>query len=84
MNFLYFTANGISNYWIVDTDYVKYAVVYSCTPIEDSESVIEGYWLFSRTPALTDEPLITSKLQYLQSNYFVQSHVRPTNQSESL
>ncbi|XP_062557077.1 uncharacterized protein LOC134221928 [Armigeres subalbatus] len=77
-------ASGISNYWIVDTDYDRYAVVYTCTPIEDTESVIEGYWLYSRTPTLTEEPLITSKLQFLQSNYFVPSHVRPTNQSESL
>ncbi|XP_065079404.1 apolipoprotein D-like [Ochlerotatus camptorhynchus] len=77
-------ASGISNYWIVDTDYVNYAVVYSCTPIADSESIIEGYWLLSRTPALAEEPQLMDKLQYLQTNYFVPSHVRATNQSESL
>ncbi|XP_038121516.1 outer membrane lipoprotein Blc [Culex quinquefasciatus] len=77
-------ASGISNYWVVDTDYRNFAVVYSCTPIDDSESVIEGYWLLSRTPKLTEELQITEKLRYLLETYFVPSHVRPTNHSEAL
>ncbi|XP_055605082.1 uncharacterized protein LOC129753306 [Uranotaenia lowii] len=77
-------ANDISNYWIVDTDYDNFAVIYSCTPIEGSESVIEGYWLLSRTPKLTEELVITEKLKFLQNHYFVPSHIRPTNHSESL
>lgn len=77
-------ASDISNYWIVETDYSKFAVVYSCTPIADTESVIEGYWLLSRAPQLTEELQITEKLKYLQATYFTPSHVRPTNHSEAL
>ncbi|XP_058823276.1 outer membrane lipoprotein Blc-like [Topomyia yanbarensis] len=73
-----------SNYWVVDTDYTRFSVVYSCMPMDDSETVSEGYWLLSRTPELTEELQITEKLKFLLNTYFIPSHVRTTNQTESL
>ncbi|XP_058454658.1 apolipoprotein D-like [Malaya genurostris] len=73
-----------SNYWIVDTDYTRFSIVYTCMQIDGSESVIEGYWMLSRTPELTEELQITEKLEFLKNTYFIPSHVRSTNQTESL
>ncbi|XP_055546319.1 apolipoprotein D-like [Wyeomyia smithii] len=75
---------GDSNYWIMDTDYTSFALIYSCVPIVDTASVIEGYWLLSRMPELPEELQILEKVKFIQNTYFIADHVRTTNQSQSL
>lgn len=41
-------------YWVVDTDYVNYSVVYSCTSILLGALHVESAWVLSRTPQVSD------------------------------
>ncbi|XP_034233062.1 apolipoprotein D-like [Thrips palmi] len=41
-------------YWVLDTDYVNYAVVYSCNNIFFGALRVESAWVLSRTPHVTD------------------------------
>uniref|UniRef100_A0A182YPT4 Apolipoprotein D n=1 Tax=Anopheles stephensi TaxID=30069 RepID=A0A182YPT4_ANOST len=50
----YGTPNDESNYWVLDTDYENYALVWSCRPIGEERSR-ESYGLLSRTPSLPDD-----------------------------
>ncbi|XP_042904297.1 apolipoprotein D [Parasteatoda tepidariorum] len=42
------------NYWVLDTDYEKYSVVYACSSIEHMFKA-EFLWILSRTPVLDDK-----------------------------
>ncbi|XP_035781272.1 uncharacterized protein LOC118460775 [Anopheles albimanus] len=77
-------ATNSSNYWIVDTDYTNYAIVYTCTPVLESDQSVEGYWLLSRTRKLTDTKEVLERVNYLRSTYFEPGHIRRTNQTEEL
>lgn len=34
-SFYFITADGTADYWILDTDYNDYALIYSCEDLED-------------------------------------------------
>lgn len=39
------------NYWVIDTDYVNYAITYACRTLKEDGSCNDGYSLiFSRNP----------------------------------
>ena len=44
------------NYFVLDTDYDTYSVVYSCSNINDLLT-FEMMWILSRTPTLSQEAL---------------------------
>ena len=44
------------NYFVVDTDYTDYAIVYSCTGILAQTYCIELVWILTRTPYKQDTP----------------------------
>uniref|UniRef100_A0A336MYN8 Apolipoprotein D n=1 Tax=Culicoides sonorensis TaxID=179676 RepID=A0A336MYN8_CULSO len=45
-----------SNYWILDTDYDNFAIVYFCKPAKDDPSKsAEAFWLLSKTKVLGEE-----------------------------
>ncbi|OQV11849.1 putative Apolipoprotein D [Hypsibius exemplaris] len=45
--------NGKGGYWVMDTDYTSYSVVYSCAQIGENQK-IEFAWVLSRTKTLSD------------------------------
>ncbi|XP_053680165.1 apolipoprotein D-like [Anopheles nili] len=57
----YGAPNDESNYWVLDTDYESYSIVWSCEPIGQDRS-LEYYWLLSRTPALPDDEQLRDKI----------------------
>ncbi|XP_050072150.1 uncharacterized protein LOC126560032 [Anopheles maculipalpis] len=73
-----------TNYWIVDTDYVNYAIVYSCAEVLDAGQVVEGYWLLSRVPNLQNEPKVIERVTYFREKFFDLTHMRVTNHTEEL
>ncbi|XP_003436167.2 uncharacterized protein LOC11175951 [Anopheles gambiae] len=73
-----------TNYWVVDTDYVNYAIVYSCVTFAEMGQAVEGYWLLARTPNLPDNQTVIERVKYLRSTYFQVSHMRFTNHTEEL
>uniref|UniRef100_A0A182JQH2 Apolipoprotein D n=1 Tax=Anopheles christyi TaxID=43041 RepID=A0A182JQH2_9DIPT len=77
-------AYNATNYWVVDTDYVNYAIVYSCVTFAEMSQAVEGYWLLARTPNLPDNPQVIERVKYLRSTYFQVSHIRFTNHTEEL
>ncbi|XP_035892116.1 apolipoprotein D-like [Anopheles stephensi] len=77
-------ANNTTNYWVVDTDYVNYAIVYSCAMFLEMNQAVEGYWLLSRMPNLPNIPKVIERVSYLRSTYFEVSHMRVTNHTEQL
>ena len=56
------------NYKILDTDYDKYSIVYSC---EETKNSIPKLWILSRTPIMDSILLyeLTTKLKYQLPNY---------------
>ncbi|XP_053660063.1 apolipoprotein D-like [Anopheles marshallii] len=77
-------AYNATHYWVVDTDYVNYAVVYSCAAFAEMNQAVEGYWLLSRTPNLPNNPQVIERVKYLRSTYFELAHIRVTNHTEEL
>uniref|UniRef100_A0A8W7PSD9 Apolipoprotein D n=1 Tax=Anopheles coluzzii TaxID=1518534 RepID=A0A8W7PSD9_ANOCL len=73
-----------TNYWVVDTDYVNYAIVYSCVTFAEMGQAVEGYWLLARAPNLPDNQTVIERVKYLRSTYFQVSHMRFTNHTEEL
>uniref|UniRef100_A0A182MS81 Lipocalin/cytosolic fatty-acid binding domain-containing protein n=1 Tax=Anopheles culicifacies TaxID=139723 RepID=A0A182MS81_9DIPT len=73
-----------TDYWVVDTDYVNYAIVYSCAMYLEMNQAVEGYWLLSRKPNLPNNPQVLDRVKYLRSTYFELSHIRVTNHTEEL
>uniref|UniRef100_A0A182JKD6 Lipocalin/cytosolic fatty-acid binding domain-containing protein n=1 Tax=Anopheles atroparvus TaxID=41427 RepID=A0A182JKD6_ANOAO len=71
-------------YYIVDTDYGNYAIVYSCTSFPETDQSVEGYWLLSRTRKPITDPTMLDRVTKLRSTYFELSHMRATNQTEAL
>uniref|UniRef100_A0A182PVG9 Apolipoprotein D n=1 Tax=Anopheles epiroticus TaxID=199890 RepID=A0A182PVG9_9DIPT len=73
-----------TNYWVVDTDYLNYAIVYSCVTFPEMSQAVEGYWLLGRTPNLPDNKPVIDRVKYIRSTYFQVSHIRYTNHTEEL
>uniref|UniRef100_A0A182J5D9 Lipocalin/cytosolic fatty-acid binding domain-containing protein n=1 Tax=Anopheles atroparvus TaxID=41427 RepID=A0A182J5D9_ANOAO len=57
----YGAPNDESNYWVLDTDYENYALVWSCEPIGEERS-LEYYWLLSRTPTMPEDEELRDKI----------------------
>lgn len=62
----------------MSTDYVNYAVVWSCTNLAANNSR-EQLWILSRTPELTGTAS-TRVQQVLDQNAFKRDALRPTSQ----
>uniref|UniRef100_A0A4Y0BPL3 Apolipoprotein D n=1 Tax=Anopheles funestus TaxID=62324 RepID=A0A4Y0BPL3_ANOFN len=77
-------AYNTTKYLVVDTDYVNYAIVYSCATFAEINQAVEGYWLLSRTPNLPSNPQVLERVKYLRSTYFELAHIRVTNHTEEL
>uniref|UniRef100_A0A023EJI8 Apolipoprotein D n=1 Tax=Aedes albopictus TaxID=7160 RepID=A0A023EJI8_AEDAL len=78
------TFNGVpvaSNYWVMDTDYDNFAVVWSCFQV-GSLIHTEGAWILSREPELDDS--IVRRVQEATDRYLQESHLRKTNQDYEL
>lgn len=64
-----------SNYWVLDTDYVSYALVYSCVNTEPDRRSIST-WKLSRSPELTPESnaainTIVDSINVLHQDYYI-------------
>ncbi|KAM7344100.1 apolipoprotein D-like [Cochliomyia hominivorax] len=67
-----------SNYWILDTDYENYSVVYSCVPVTDElHSTI--VWILTRE-ALPEPDIIEKALSVLKDNNISLNELKVTNQ----
>lgn len=71
--FFDFTEPTESNYWILDTDYETFSIVYFCKPLEAGKSA-EAFWLLSPSKVLSDETK-TKTDQYIDQ-YFDRSALR--------
>lgn len=67
----YFAAAPYGNYWVLDTDYENYTLIYSCTSILGI-SHFEFGWILARTRTLPDAT--TQKLFGIMENYHINSH----------
>lgn len=65
-----FTANDVSNYWLLSTDYDHYAIVYYCRNTVDDKSE-ELAWLLSRDPVLN--PAVQEVVDGLIDTHFDRS-----------
>ncbi|OQV11848.1 putative Apolipoprotein D [Hypsibius exemplaris] len=70
--------NTKGGYWVMDTDYTNYSVVYSCTNISENLK-IEFAWVLSRTTTLSDATNQTVQ-EVLQRNSIDPSRFRKTSQ----
>lgn len=70
-----------SNYWIMDTDYDNYAVIYSCKNISGNKSA-EAAWVLSKQRTI--KPEVQSKVDQLVDEYLVRADMRVTEQSQSI
>ncbi|XP_049530212.1 apolipoprotein D-like [Anopheles darlingi] len=61
----YGAPNDESNYWVLDTDYENYSIVWSCEPLGEDRS-LEYYWLLSRTPSLPEDEELREKILTLK------------------
>lgn len=75
-----FTAPISSNYWIMDTDYDNYAIIYSCKNISQSKSA-EAAWVLSKQRTISSE--VQPTVDYLVDQYLSRSDMRITEQSQS-
>lgn len=74
------SAPNNSNYWIMDTDYDNYAIIYSCKNLSDNKSA-EAAWVLSKQRTL--KPEVHSKVDQLVEQYLVRADMRVTEQSQS-
>lgn len=72
------TANTVSNYWILSTDYDNYSIVYYCENIDNNKSK-EFAWLISRQPQLNQAVKATA--DGLIDTHFDRSKMYQTEQS---
>ncbi|XP_065368373.1 apolipoprotein D-like [Calliphora vicina] len=67
-----------SNYWVLDTDYDNYTVVYSCTPVtENTHATI--VWILTRQP-LPEPTIIEKAVSVLKTNDISLQDLKITNQ----
>lgn len=70
-----------SNYWIMDTDYDNYAIIYSCKNLSDNKSA-EAAWVLSKQRTIKQE--VRFKVDQLVEQYLVRADMRVTEQSQSI
>lgn len=70
-----------SNYWIMDTDYDNYAIIYSCKNLSENKSA-EAAWVLSKQRTL--EPRVVATVDKLVDQYLVRADMRTTEQSQSI
>lgn len=68
---------SVSNYWILDTDYDNFVIVYYCKIIDDDTSS-EAFWLLSRTPKLNSK--VKDLTDSLTSRFFEPKDIRIAEQ----
>lgn len=73
------TANDLSNYWVLDTDYETFSVVWNCQPRGEEQSE-ESFWVLSRTPTLPADTDVLFRIHYIMRRYIDRSLVRFTSQ----
>ena len=56
-----------SNYWVYDTDYEKYSVVYNCVNLPLNMKK-ESLWVLSRLPLLSND--VTTKVEAIIDENF--------------
>ncbi|XP_026760679.3 uncharacterized protein LOC113519703 [Galleria mellonella] len=71
----FYPVDIVTPYWILDTDYDNYALVYSCVNYND-EYMRVGYWRLSRNRTLSPESVdaienITKDLKILDDRYLI-------------
>lgn len=69
-----------SNYWIMDTDYDNYAVIYSCKNLSDNKSA-EAAWVLSKQRTI--RPELQATVDELVDRYLVRADMRVTEQGQS-
>uniref|UniRef100_T1D4U3 Apolipoprotein D n=1 Tax=Psorophora albipes TaxID=869069 RepID=T1D4U3_9DIPT len=70
-----------SNYWVMDTDYDNYAVIYSCKNLSETKSA-EAAWVLSKQRTINPEVLPI--VDQLVDRYLVRADMRTTEQSQSI
>lgn len=73
---------NVSNYWIIDTDYVNYSIVYGCLNMADDEGSKRSAWILSRTRILKQS--ILDKIDDVIEEYFDTSKLRYTIQKREM
>ncbi|EGK96847.1 AGAP013451-PA [Anopheles gambiae str. PEST] len=80
LNVSFFGApNDLSNYWVLDTDYETFSVVWNCQPRGEEQSE-ESFWVLSRTPTLPADTDVLFRIHYIMRRYIDRSLVRFTSQ----
>uniref|UniRef100_A0A4Y0BM78 Apolipoprotein D n=1 Tax=Anopheles funestus TaxID=62324 RepID=A0A4Y0BM78_ANOFN len=69
-----------SNYWILDTDYDNYALIYYCRNLSASKSA-EAAWVLSKQRTIN--VTVRDVVDQLVDKYFVRQDMRVTEQSQS-
>jgi Lipocalin / cytosolic fatty-acid binding protein family len=71
-----------TNYYIVDTDYDRFAVVYNCIPLHNYRSA-QSYWLLSRTRKQTKDLIVSSRIDEIKHRFGMdENRIRRTDQSD--
>uniref|UniRef100_A0A2A4JTJ4 Lipocalin/cytosolic fatty-acid binding domain-containing protein n=1 Tax=Heliothis virescens TaxID=7102 RepID=A0A2A4JTJ4_HELVI len=70
-----------SNYWVLDTDYDSYALVYSCTNLDEDYMTVSS-WKLSRTKSLSTAAAaainnVMSNIQVLDQRYYIDRDQTP-------
>jgi lipocalin len=73
------TPGPVFPYWVLETDYVNYAVVWSCVEMDDTNSQLA--WIMSRTPTLSAE-LLTTAYEVFERNGISTEYLEVTDQSD--
>uniref|UniRef100_A0A182QHE2 Lipocalin/cytosolic fatty-acid binding domain-containing protein n=1 Tax=Anopheles farauti TaxID=69004 RepID=A0A182QHE2_9DIPT len=72
-----------SNYWVLDTDYTSFAVVWSCEPFfRDASKNVLGFWIFSRNPTFPTDEAVVKRVDELVKKYADASKFEIPNQSD--
>uniref|UniRef100_A0A182MT65 Apolipoprotein D n=1 Tax=Anopheles culicifacies TaxID=139723 RepID=A0A182MT65_9DIPT len=72
-----------SNYWVLDTDYTSFAVVWSCEPFyKDASKNVLGFWVFSRNPTFPTDEAVVKRVDDLVKKYADASKFEIPNQSD--
>ncbi|XP_053667474.1 apolipoprotein D-like, partial [Anopheles marshallii] len=72
-----------SNYWVLDTDYTSFAVVWSCEPFfKDASKNVLGFWIFSRNPTFPTDEAVVKRVDELVKKYGDASKFEVPNQSD--
>ncbi|KAL9705985.1 hypothetical protein quinque_009503 [Culex quinquefasciatus] len=80
LNVSFFGApNDRSNYWVIDTDYEHFSIVWACEQLGEDRSS-EGYWFLSRTRRFTDDVEANTRAFHAIRQYIDRTEIRFTNQ----